>query len=156
MHNLFDRIERALRCLAVGAALAMLAILAAQVVMRYVFNTPLSWSEETAMLLFTWVALLSTIIGIRRGSHARMSLLVDMLPQWAQAVWERLISLIILALGVFIAYSGWDYLDETRGSVSPAIGYPIEWLYASAPCFGALLVIFSLEQLIYGNRLNDE
>ncbi|NYT44342.1 TRAP transporter small permease [Alcaligenaceae bacterium] len=156
MHRFFDKLERMLLFLAVCATLLMLAILGAQVVMRYVFSMPLSWSEEIAMLLFTWVIMLSTVVGIRRCTHARMALLVEALPQALQSAWERAIDLLIMGTGVFIAYSGWDYLVETRGSTSPAIGYPIEWLYACAPCFGVLLILFTLERIIDRNGIRDE
>jgi TRAP-type C4-dicarboxylate transport system permease small subunit len=156
MRKFFDKLERLLLVLAVGATLCMLLILGLQVVMRYVFNFPLSWSEEIAMLLFTWVVMLSTLVGVRRSVHARMSLLVEVLPEWIQSVWERAVNIVVLAIGLFIAYSGWDYLVQTRGATSAATGYPIEWLYACAPCFGVLLVLFTLERIICGNEIADE
>ena len=49
---------------------------------------------------------------------------------------------------VFLAVAGWEYVAETQGSKSAAIGFPIELLYAAAPAFGVLIAIFSLERLM--------
>jgi len=156
MRRIFDLIEKALVGLAVLGTLCMLVILGMQVVMRYAFNTPLSWSEEVAMLLFSWVIVFSTATGVRQLSHARMSLLVDVLPGWCRHWWERAISLLIGCTGLFITWAGWHYVAETLGSTSAAIGFPIEWLYACAPFFGVLLVLFSFERVISPDRKDHE
>jgi TRAP-type C4-dicarboxylate transport system permease small subunit len=52
------------------------------------------------------------------------------------------------ALGVFLAWSGWRFLDITSGSVSAAIGYPIEILNVLAPISGVLVALFALERAL--------
>jgi TRAP-type C4-dicarboxylate transport system permease small subunit len=55
-----------------------------------------------------------------------------------------------------MAYAGWNYVIETRGATSAAIGFPIEFLYASAPAFGVLIALFSLERLLpWAESLNE-
>ena len=156
MRRYFDLLERALKLAAVTLVLLMLLALAAQVFLRYVFGKSLSWSEELALLGFAWVIVISTSIGVRRMTHARMDLLINVLPAGMHKWLERLIALFLLVLGVFITYSGWGYLQETRGSTSAAIGYPIEFLYAAAPVCGVLIVLFSFERLMpWSESLNE-
>lgn len=156
MRRCFDYLEKVLKLTAVTLVLLMLCALAAQVFLRYVFGKSLSWSEELALLGFAWVIVISTSIGVRRMTHARMDLLLNVLPASLHRILERLISLMLLALGVFIAYAGWGYLLETRGSTSAAVGFPIEFLYAAAPVFGVLIALFSLERLMpWAESLNE-
>ena len=89
-------------------------------------------------------------------THARMDLLLNILPPSMQWVLERVISLMLCALGVFLAISGWNYMMETRGATSAAIGFPIEFLYALAPAFGVLLALFSFERLFPHAESLDE
>ena len=147
MRQFFDRLESVLKMTAVVIVLLMLLTLSAQVFLRYVFGKALSWSEELALLGFAWVVVISTVIGIRRMSHARMDLVIGLLPK----------SLLLMsALGIFIAYAGWNYLLETRGATSAAIGFPIEFLYAAAPTFGVLIALFSFERLLpWAESLNE-
>ena len=156
MRRFCDVVEKALKYAAVVVVLLMLAALAAQVFLRYVFCISLSWSEEFALLGFGWVVVIATAIGVRHMTHARMDLLLNILPPSMQWVLERVISLMLCALGVFLAISGWNYMMETRGATSAAIGFPIEFLYALAPAFGVLLALFSFERLFPHAESLDE
>jgi TRAP-type C4-dicarboxylate transport system permease small subunit len=122
--------------------------LAAQVVMRYVFGQALSWSEELALLLFSWIVLLMTALGVREGYHVRMDLVAEHLPRRAAAVLAHAIQVGVIVAGVFLIRHGWRYFVETRGSVSAAIAYPIEVLHLLAPVTGVLIVSFALERLL--------
>ncbi len=156
MRRFCDVVEKALKYAAVVVVLLMLAALAAQVFLRYVFGVSLSWSEELALLGFGWVVVIATAIGVRHMTHARMDLLLNILPPSMQWVLERVISLMLCALGIFLAISGWNYMMETRGATSAAIGFPIEFLYALAPAFGVLLALFSFERLFPHAESLDE
>ena len=156
MRRFCDLVEKLLKYVAVVVVLLMLLALAAQVFLRYVFGIPLSWSEELALLGFGWVVVIATAIGVRHMTHARMDLLLNVLPSSLRWVLERLISLMLCGLGVFLAVYGWPYLVETRGATSAAIGFPIELLYALAPTFGVLLALFSFERLLpHAESLNE-
>jgi TRAP-type C4-dicarboxylate transport system permease small subunit len=156
MRPLFDWIERILKMAAVTIVIVMLLSLVAQVFLRYVFGKSLSWSEEVALLGFAWVVVISSAIGIRRMTHARMDLLVTLLPHSLHFLVDRLIALMMMGLGIFMTVAGWDYVEQTRGSTSAAIGFPIEFLYASAPVFGVLITIFSFERLMPWAESLDE
>ena len=133
--------------IALSAAL-MLAAITYQVVMRYVFGDTPSWSEELAVLLFSWSVLGGLALGVQEGWHVRLTLLPDLLPARLRAWTERLTELTTAALGVFLAWSGWRFLDLTPGSVSAAIGYPIEILNVLAPISGVLVALFALERAL--------
>lgn len=156
MRRYFDFLERVLKLTAVTLVLLMLLALAAQVFLRYVFGKSLSWSEELALLGFAWIVVITTAIGVRRMTHARMDLMLNILPVSLQKWLEKFIALMLLALGVFIAYAGWGYFQETRGSTSAAVGFPIEFLYAAAPAFGVLIALFSFERLMPWAESLDE
>lgn len=126
----------------------MLAAITYQVVMRYVFGDTPSWSEELAVLLFSWSVLGGLALGVHEGWHVRLTLLPDLLPRGGRIAAERLTDLVTAALGIFLAWSGWRFLDITAGSVSAAIGYPIEILNALAPLAGALMALFALERAL--------
>lgn len=156
VRSAFDWIEKILKGIAVLLVVLMLIALAVQVFMRYVLAKPLSWSEELALLWFAWVVVISSAIGVRRMTHARMSLLVDSLPKPLHALADRLVALLLLGIGLFLAYAGWLYVQETRGSFSAAVRYPIEYLYLAAPVFGVLISLFAIERMFPGARTLDE
>lgn len=146
----------AVKALVVVMVLVMLGALSAQVLLRYAFNVTLSWSEELSLGLFTWTVLLMAALGVREGFHVRMSLLIQRLPRGARLRAEQAIHLATTAIGGFLAWSGWRYLADTRGTTSAAIGYPIELLHAPALACGVLIALFALEALIEGRIPADE
>jgi len=150
MTRCFTLLDRVLRGITVTLILAMLVILAIQVASRYLWGQALSWSEEIALLGFAWIIAISTALVMRHGMHARMSLLPDSLPPRGREGLERLIALLLAALGIALVRSGMSYVLETRGMVSAASQYPLEWLHAVAPAFGVLLTLFALERALLG------
>jgi TRAP-type C4-dicarboxylate transport system permease small subunit len=130
------------------AAAAMLAALCWQVAARYVLGEPSIWSEELAVLLFSWTVLGGLALGVREGWHVRLTLLPEALPRAVRLWTERVTDGVTAALGVFLAWSGWRFLDMTSGSVSAAIGYPIEILNALGPLCGGLMALFALERAL--------
>ncbi len=145
-----DQLTGVLRVVIVALAVLMLVSLSLQVVMRLVFNEALSWSEELALGCFGWVMMLAIAVGVRDAIHVRMDLLVDQLPPSLQRAVEVLVSLGIAGLGVFVTWAGVRYVVDSFGTTSAAIGYPIAFLYASAPTGGALIAIFALERALMG------
>ena len=151
-----DLIAAAIRALIVVMVLVMLGVLAAQVLLRYVFNVTLSWSEELALVLFAWSALLMAALGIREGFHVRMSFLIQRLPTGARLWFEQAIHVLTIAVGGFLAWSGWTYFAGTHGATSASIGYPIELLHACGLVCGMLIALFSLESLMERRIPPDE
>ena len=68
-------------CEAVGAGLVLVetCILFAGVASRYVFSRPLMWTDELANFLFLWLAMLGTVVALRRNEHMRLTTLINSL-----------------------------------------------------------------------------
>ena len=73
-------IERPLmRCLElIAAALvaADIAILLIGVIARYVFRSPLIWTDELAQAVFLWLGMIGATVALNRGEHMRMTALI--------------------------------------------------------------------------------
>lgn len=122
--------------------------------MRYVFNRPPSWTEELALLCFTWVSLLMLALGVRQAFHARIDLLANQLSRsWSETL-NCLVLLMTAGFGAFLCMGGTTYLLETASTVSAAIAYPIYVLNFAAPVCGALVFFFALEQFFWNISSN--
>src|SRR5271154_3763795 len=69
----------------VGAALVLAetCILFAGVVSRYVFNSPLLWTDELATFLFLWLAMVGAVVALRRDGHMRLTTFATWVgPEW--------------------------------------------------------------------------
>lgn len=124
-----------------------------QVFMRYAFNSPPSWTEELALLFFSWSMLLMLALGVRESFHVRMDLILNWLPRLGNQLMERFIDICTAAFGGFLAWMGVEYCLMMVDSTSAAIAYPITMLYSAAPVSGVLVFLFALELLFDPRRL---
>ncbi len=150
------RLAQAIKVLVTAMVVVMLGTMSMQIFLRYAFNVSLSWSEELTIALFTWTVLLMAALGVREGFHVRMSLLIRRLPPGARVRAEQAIHLAAVVVGCYLAWSGWRYFADTRGTVSAAIGYPIGLLYSSGMVSGVLIALFAFEAVLEGRVPADE
>ncbi|KZX92019.1 MULTISPECIES: TRAP transporter small permease [unclassified Sulfitobacter] len=148
---LLDRLSywtaRATNWVVVAMAVVMMSALIMQVFSRYVLGSSLVWSEELALMLFTWTTLLAATSVLRDMTHVRLDVLISYLPHGIKAVWNRLISLVILFFCIALAASGYEYTVSTVGQVSAAMRLPIEVLHLAAPVCGLLGALHALARL---------
>ena len=57
----------------------MIGCLVLQVLFRKVFNHPLTWTEELAIIFFIFSIYSGSLVAISRGQHLRMEILVSKL-----------------------------------------------------------------------------
>lgn len=140
-------ISSLLQTTVMASAWIMMLCIVIQVVMRYVFGRAPSWTEEGAMLMFSWAILGGLALGVHQGFHVRLDMLVGSLPPLLRTICERLIDAMTMVFGGYLFWSGQRFVEMTRGSVSAAIGYPIEILHILAPVSGGLIFLFAFARL---------
>jgi len=62
----------------------MVAIVSAQVALRYLLNDSIDWADEISRLCFVWSIFLAIPLGIKRGAHIGIELLTAHLPERVQ------------------------------------------------------------------------
>ncbi|WP_160120643.1 TRAP transporter small permease [Rhodovarius lipocyclicus] len=136
----------------VVAVLVMFAAIVIQVVMRYVFLAAPSWSEELAVLMFSWATLGGLALGVREGFHVALTLLPEALPPAPRAALGRVIAAGTAVLCGYLFWSGLRFMDMAGGSYSAAMEYPAELLNIMAPIAGALGAVFAIEHALAPER----
>lgn len=129
-------------------AIGMVAAIVWQVGMRYLFHRPPSWTEELALLLFSWSMLLMLAVGVKELFHVKVNLADAVLPARLNEPLKGVIDLFITAFGGYLLWAGILYCSDMSGSRSAAIGYPIVLLYGIAPVCGGLILLFGLEHIL--------
>lgn len=143
-------VARATRALAVVLAAVMVGCLLLQIFFRYALASPLTWTEELALLTFAWIVMLMGSLGVREAFHVRLTFLVDRFSAALRRRLEQAILVLIGAFGALLASAGYAYVEGTRGMISAAIGYPIEALHLAAPVCGVLIVLHAAARLLAG------
>ena len=127
---------------------AMTLIVFAQVLFRYLFQTPLYWSEEAARYIMIWIVFLGASIGIRKGSHLGFTWFVEKSSSKIRRVCASIAHLGLLAFALNITYYGTIITLQNTEQLSPGLQMPVAFVYACLPVGGILSIIQLLPILI--------
>ncbi|WP_349283081.1 TRAP transporter large permease subunit [Polaromonas hydrogenivorans] len=129
----------------IPAALLVLTeilVLLGGVVSRYVLHHPLTWSDELASMLFLWLAMLGSVIALRRSSHMRMTALVDMASPGTRAFLDLIAVVAAVAFLAFIGHPAYEFASEEAAVTSPSLEISNAWRASALPC-GIVLMCFA-------------
>jgi TRAP-type C4-dicarboxylate transport system permease small subunit len=121
-------LDRAIQWLAIGLAIALLAVVMLGVVTR-ALDDPLIWTDEISRLLMVWVAVAGWLLATRRRAHIRIRFFHDMLPRRAWRGAEIVIQCGILVLGVLLAWYGVDIVMRNRDMEALSLPISLAWMY---------------------------
>lgn len=128
----------------------MVVLIFAQVLMRYVFEASLSWSEELARYMFLWIIWLGSSFAAREKAHISLDFVTSRLsPKTKHVVWI-IKTLIWIGFTVFLAYISFKltYIIFDRGQLSPALRIPMGYAYASIPFGVTMMLVRIIQNLI--------
>ena len=117
-----------------------------QVVGRELGNAP-AWTEELARYLMIWIGMLGAAVLVRSKKHIYIEILVDRIKHPAfKKFFSTLTHISIIVVGVILVNYG-GYVTTEYGAKSPALRIAFSWVYLSMPLSGALMILYSIEQL---------
>lgn len=145
------RLDRALgavlRAFAVTCLVALLVILAGNVVARYLQLFSLGWYDEVVEGLFAWMVFLGTAALWRESDHFRVDWLAGHLHRPGARRAQRItVSALSLAFLVLMTWTGWQ-LALRSGAETPVLKLPTAVFYLCIPVAGALMAAYSLADL---------
>ena len=147
---LFEKIVvRALRTLSILMFVVMIAVVFAQVILRYFFGMPLAWSDELSRLLLVWVSFMGvTLVHYSDAGHPAVTFLVDKLPNAPREVVDAVLNVLLIVGFAAIFKASLEYTVTNHRFVSAVLHYPNSVKYAVVPLSMALMVIKSLERTV--------
>lgn len=135
-------------CFVLAAILLVfsVAIMAAQVGMRAIFNQPMIWVEEAVRYLFVWVVYLGTVVGVINGTHIRVLAAVEPFGRPARVMSDWLTRVVDFVCFAFLFWWGIDLALKYREAEFYTLpGWPQVWFfYAALPIPAGLCVLFTL------------
>ena len=128
---------------AVGAGLfaLMLVVFLVQIVARFVFNRPLPWTDELAVVLYVWVILWAAAFMVPTREHVVFDLVYHAVGPRTRRAMQAVGALLIGVLAAWALPGSWDYVRFMAREGTPVLGLPFSWVYLP---FVALLVTLVL------------
>ena len=126
---------------------AVTLLVFADVVLRFVFNTGLLWSQELTLLMSAWFVLFGVSYGLKVGAHIGVDSFVRMFPETGQRVFAAIAVVLSLFYCGLFGYGAWIYLAKIKRIGLDLEDLPIPtWIAHSILLLG--LVLFALRLLL--------
>lgn len=132
----------------IAISVLMVVVTLAQVIFRYVIEAPLPWSEELARYCFVWIVFLGGALGLSRGVHLGVDLLVNRLPKRLRTGIAALTNAMIACFAVAIIYASMPVIDMNMFQHSPALGVQMSWVYIAIPISMSLIALICTERVL--------
>jgi TRAP-type C4-dicarboxylate transport system permease small subunit len=147
MGSFSQMINRVLHA-AIAICLSCMAVFVfGNVVLRYVFNSGITWAEEASRYLFIWLIFLGAIVASRENAHLGVDTLVSRL-----SVKNRrrvfVVSNLLVAVTMGLCADGtWKLTALTVNQVSASMRLPLAFVYVSGFVCSVGMVAIALSNL---------
>ena len=154
MYELIQRIDRGLavaeRGLVIALTAAIAGIMMVQVVMRYFFSAPIFWAEEISVQLLVFVTLFGLSLLVRQGQLVSIDFLPRALPERARHALLALLGVVMLALLIFIAWLGWEWVmrPDVRMELGATTQLPRWYNFSALPVAFGLMAWHQLASIV--------
>lgn len=111
----------------------MVAIVFADVLLRYLVSAPITGTSELAGTLFVWVVLLGAATAARRRMHVGVVWFVDQLPIRAAVLARRIATAITIIILLLVAWFGIELMNSSGSRTLPLTDIPLRLVYAAVP-----------------------
>lgn len=123
-----------------------------QVISRFILNNPSVYTEEIALFLVLWIALLGAAYTYRKGAHLGLDIIVEKLEEKQKRIAQQVGDVVCLVFALLIlVYGGWELvlLNIQLNQTSAALQISIWIVYSVIPISGCLIALYALERIFF-------
>ena len=142
----------------VSLALMVLMVFS-NVVLRYVFNSGITVTEELSRFLFLWLIFVGAIVAMKERAHLGVDTLIARLPRTGKIVCVLLSNALMLWVCYLFFLGSWRQTVVGLGTVKPATGISMAFHYGTGLVMSvgiAIILISSTWRVLTGKATDDE
>jgi len=121
----------------------MVAMVFANVVLRYGFNSGLNISEEMSRYFFVWLTFIGAILAFRDHAHVGVETVVRLLGPRGRVVCVAATNLIILICAVVLFWGTWKQHAINASMTAPVVGLSMIWVFGVTYLTGAAIALMA-------------
>ena len=146
-----DRLELVLMILCGLLCFGFSLSVTADIVTRTI-GRPWLWLQEVTSTFFIYAIFIGAAVATRRNDHLYLTAISEAMHGTPRLIVEIIIRLVVLGVAACLIWFGYINYLRGFGSFRLPSGTPIASLYAAIPLSGALIALFTVEQLVNGIR----
>ena len=147
MQKLIDLFFKLLEVLIVLMLIAMVIMVGGNVVLRYVANSGILFSEEMSRYCFIWLTYLGAMVAMREGRHLGINTALKLLPLAGKKVCFFLSESIMLIVNGMFLWGTYQMHDLQVSNISPVAGISMIWVYGIGYVVAVVMGIINIHEL---------
>ena len=112
------------------------------IVLRYVFNSGLVWSEEVAT---GWSVFIGAVAVFKHRGHVGVDIIVKRMPQGMQKAIGLITDVILVALNGYMSYLSIIYISKSYTKMTPVLGISSVYISSSVLIAFVLMTMYSIK-----------
>ena len=134
-------VEKAVSTIAAIFMFAIMMIVFSDVVMRYVFNRPVAWTEELSVLCWLWVVLWGAAFVLSDSEEVRFDIIYGIVPNNVRRAFTLITGLVLIVLYGISLPASWKYVAFMHREHSAYLRIPFNILYS-------IFIIFAVASIV--------
>ena len=119
----------------------VIVVMTLQVISRYVFGSPIKWSEEFAKYSFVWISYLGCAYCVGADGHTSITALKERLSEKGQKVLTIVGNVIMIGVFLRLMPIAIEYIAKNGDFLTSIMRIPFKYLYYSLPVGIGLSII---------------
>lgn len=149
MKALRNILNKALNVLAGVSLSAMVILTTYQVITRYIFNAPSTWSEELVGYLFAWSTMFGAAIVSGERGHMNIPIVVDRFGPTGRKLFHIFAEIVaFLFSATILVFGGVQISNLAMGQMTSSLGVAVGVFYWVMPVCGVLMALYSILNII--------
>jgi TRAP-type C4-dicarboxylate transport system permease small subunit len=134
----------------IGGALflALFAVFILQIGARFLFNQPLPWTDEIAVVLYIWSIFWACAFMVPAASHVSVDILIARLSDKPRLWLQTLGQVLLGGLALQALPASWDYVLFMQREATAVLGLPLFWVFLPLLVLLVMLVLRGIWQMV--------
>lgn len=126
----------------------MVGLVFLNVVMRYLFESGITWSEEMARYMFVWIVFLGAVVAAKDKGHLGVDILTANVPRPVQKVLSLIANTLLIFVLILFIDGLLKMMNLNEMVTGPATGIPVAFFYLAGLISAVLMILISAVQTI--------
>jgi TRAP-type C4-dicarboxylate transport system permease small subunit len=122
-------LRRGADAVGVGLFAALFLTFIVQITARFVFDRPLPWTDELAVILYVWVILWAAAFMVPARDHVVFDLVYNAMGPRTRRGMLLAGSVMAGSLAAYALPGSWDYVRFMAREGTPVLGVPFVWVF---------------------------
>ncbi|WP_456295841.1 TRAP transporter small permease [Vibrio sp. AK197] len=149
MNKLRWWLDKSIEIFACVLSTLMVGVACWQVISRYLFNSPSTFSEEFLRFSLVWISVIGLAYVAGKREHISLTLFLDKCPKQLTAYWNIVIQVVFILFAIYILIiGGMKVSNNAMMQISPVLKLSMGKVYYALPLSGGLTIIYCVLNIV--------